>query len=154
MYESELSAKLEKLREDIEKQTDIIADSEKKLTRLELEKKQKQETELKYRDEREQIEAKIKQLQEEISNKCDLERSLRDDIHRMSQTECNLQYLIFQSKCTKREISKRFQDESLKDRKCSQKINSLQLELHKLELQINFQYQPRQWANSNENGKY
>jgi chromosome segregation ATPase len=54
MYESKLSTKLEKLREDIEKQTDIIADSEKKLTRLELEKKQKQETELKYRDEREQ----------------------------------------------------------------------------------------------------
>jgi hypothetical protein len=89
-----------------------------------------QETELKHRDEREQIEAKIKQLQEEISNKCDLERSLRDDIHRMSQTECNLQYLIFQSKCTKREISKRFQDESLKDRKCSQKISNVFLMLH------------------------
>jgi hypothetical protein len=58
--------------------------------RLELEKKQKQETELKYRDEREQIEAKIKQLQEEISNKCDLERSLRDDIqNKENKTPCN-----------------------------------------------------------------
>jgi hypothetical protein len=65
----------EKLREDIEKQNDIIADSEKKLTRLELEKKQKQENELKYREEREKIEVKIKQLQEESSNKCRLERS-------------------------------------------------------------------------------
>jgi chromosome segregation ATPase len=94
MYESKLSTQLEKLREDIKKQTDIIADSEKKLTRLELEKKQKQENELKYRDEREKIEAKIKQLQKESSNKCDLEKSLRVDIHRMSQTERNLQYLI------------------------------------------------------------
>jgi hypothetical protein len=34
MHESKLSTKLEKLREDIEKQNDIIADSEKKLTRL------------------------------------------------------------------------------------------------------------------------
>ena len=92
MYRSKLSTKLEKLREDIEKQTDIIADSGNKLTRLELEKKQKQETELKYRDEREQIKANIKQLQKESSNTCDLERSLRDDIHRMTQTERNLQF--------------------------------------------------------------
>jgi len=154
MYRSKLSTKLEKLREDIEKQTDIIADSGNKLTRLELEKKQKQETELKYRDEREQIKANIKQLQKESSNTCDLERSLRDDIHRMTQTERNLQYLISQSQRTKREMSRRHQDESLKEKKCSQTINRLQLELHKLELQINFQYQPRQWAYSNENGKY
>jgi chromosome segregation ATPase len=72
MYESKLSTKLEKLREDIEKQTDIIADSEKKLTRLELEKKQKQETELKYRDEREQIEAKIKQCSNLCNSNCKL----------------------------------------------------------------------------------
>jgi chromosome segregation ATPase len=102
MYESKLSTKLEKLREDIEKQNDIIADSEKKLTRLELEKKLKQENEQKYRDEREKIEVKIKQLQKESSNTCDLERSLHDDIDRMSQAERNLQYLISQSKCKKR----------------------------------------------------
>jgi hypothetical protein len=45
------------------------------------------------------------------------------------------------------------------ERECSQKINSLQLELHKLELQIsrrseNLQYEPRQMPNSHENGKY
>jgi chromosome segregation ATPase len=154
MYESKLSTQLEKLREDIEKQTDIIADSEQKLTRLELEKKQKQENELKYRDEREKIEVKIKQLQKESSNKCDLERSLHDDIDRMSQAERNLQYLISQSKCKKNEISKQYKDESGKERECSQTINSLQLELHKLELEINFQYQHRQRPYSNENGKY
>jgi chromosome segregation ATPase len=154
MYESKLSTKLEKLREDIEKQNDIIADSEKKLTRLELEKKLKQENEQKYRDEREKIEVKIKQLQKESSNTCDLERSLHDDIDRMSQAERNLQYLISQSKCKKKEMSNRHQDESQKERKCFQTINSLQLELRQLELEINFRYQPRQRPYSNENGKY
>ena len=154
MYESKLSTQLKKLSEDIEKQNDIIADSEKKLTRLELEKKQKQENELKYRDEREKIEVKVKQLQKESSNKCDLERSLHDDIDIMSQAERDLQYIISQSKCRKKEMSKRHQDESLKERKCSQTINSLQLELHKLELEINFQCQHRQRPYSNENGKY
>ena len=154
MSQSKLSAKLEKLREDIEKQNDIIADSEKKLTRLELEKKQKQENELKYREEREKIEANIKQLQKESSHKCDLERSLHDDIDIMSQAERDLQYVISQFKCNKKEMSKRLQDESLKERKCSQTINNLQLELHKLGLEINVQCQHRQRPYSNENGKY
>ena len=143
----------------MEKQTDIIADIEKELTRLELEKKQKRENERKCRDERKKIETKIQQLQKESSEQLDLERSLLDDINRMSQTERDVQYLISQSKCKKNEISKQYKDESGKERECSQTINSLQLELHKLELQINrrsdnLQYQPRQMPNSNENGKY
>ena len=143
----------------MEKQTDIIADIEKELTRLELEKKQKRENERKCRDEREKIETKIQQLQKESNEQLDLERSLLDDIDRMSQTERDVQYLISQSKCKKNEISKQYKDESAKERECSQTINSLQLELHKLELQINrrsenLQYQPRQMPNSNENGKY
>ena len=152
--ESILSANLEKLRGDIENQHDIIADSEKKLIRLELEKKQKQENERKCREEREKIEVNIKQLQKESSNKCDLERSLHDDIDIMSQAERDLQYQISQSKCKKKEMSKQLQDESLKERKCSQTITSLQLELHKLEIEINFQCQHRQRPYSNENGKY
>ena len=86
----------------LRRQGDALYPLGKKLTRLKLEKKQKQEIELKYRDEREKIEAKIKQLQKQSSNKCDLERSLRNDIHRKSQTERNLQYLISQSKCKKK----------------------------------------------------
>jgi chromosome segregation ATPase len=159
LYQSNLSTKLEKLTEDMEKQTDIIADIEKELTKLELEKKQKRENERKCRDKREKIEAKIQQLQKESSEQLDLERSLRDDIDRMSQTERDVQYLISQSKSEKNKISKQYKDESGKERECSQTINSLQLELHKLELQINrrsenLQYQPRQMPNSNENGKY
>ena len=69
------------------KKTDIIAAIEKELTRLELEKKQKRKNERKCRDEREKIEANIQQLQKESIEHLDLERSLSDDIDRMSQTE-------------------------------------------------------------------
>ena len=143
----------------MEKQTDIIADIEKELTKLELEKKQKRENERKCRDEREKIETKIQQLQKESSEQLDLKRSLRDDIDRMSQTERDVQCLISESKSEKNKISKQYKDESGKERECSKKINSLLLELHILELQINrrsenLQYERRQMPNSNENGKY
>ena len=151
-----MSNKLENLKKDIEKQTDCIADNEKELTRIELEKKQKQESERKCRDERVKIEAKIQQLQNERSEKCDLERCLRVDINRISQEQRDVQDLISQSKCKKNEISNRYKEESGKERDCSQTINKLKL---KLELQINqrsehLQFQPRQRPNSNENGKY
>ena len=159
MYQSHLSTKLEKLTEDMGKITDIIAAIEKELTRLELEKKQKRENERKCRDEREKIEANIQQLQKESIEQLDLERSLRDDIDRMSQTERDPQYQISKTRCEKNKVSRQYNDESGKKRECSQTIISLQLELHKLELQINqrsenLQYQPRQMPNSNENGKY
>jgi hypothetical protein len=51
----------------MEKQTDIIADIEKELTKLELEKKQKRKNERTCRDKREKIKAKIQQLQKESS---------------------------------------------------------------------------------------
>ena len=143
----------------MEKQTDIIADIERELTKLELEKKQKRKNERTCRDKREKIKAKIQQLQKESSEQLHLERSLRDDIDRMSQTERDVQCLISESKSEKNKISKQYKDESGKERECSKKINSLLLELHILELQINrrsenLQYQPRQMPNSNENGKY
>jgi chromosome segregation ATPase len=149
MYQSNLSTKLEKLNEDIEKETDSIADSEKELTTIKLEKEQKKTNERKCRDEAEQTEAKIKQLQKESSVKRKLERSLRVDIDRMSQEERDVQDLISQSKCKKIDISRRYDYESGKERECSQTIKNLKLELHKLELQIykrseNIQCQHRQ----------
>jgi chemotaxis response regulator CheB len=53
----------------MEKQTDIIADIEKELTKLELEKKQKRKNERTCRDKREKIKAKIQQLQKESRKK-------------------------------------------------------------------------------------
>ena len=130
-----------------------------KLTRIHLKKKQKQENERKCRDEKEQIKANIIQLLKEQREKSDLERSLLDDIDRMSQEQSDVQYLISQSKYKKNEISKRYEDEFGKEKECSQIINNLQLELYQLELQINqrsenLQYQPRHRPNSNESGKY
>ena len=98
-------------------------------------------------------------MEKESSVKKESERSLRDDIDRMSQEERDVQDIISQYKCKKNDISRRYDYESGKERECSQKIKNLKLELHKLELQINQrsenpQYQPRQMPNSNENGKY
>ena len=74
----------------MEEQTEIISSNEMKLTRIELEKKQK-------RDEQEQIEAQIKQLQKEKREKSELKRSLIDDIDRLSQEHRDVQSLISQS---------------------------------------------------------
>ena len=143
----------------MEIQTDIIADIEKELTRLEPERKQKQENAEKCRHEREQIDAEIKQLQKESREKWDLERSLRVDIDIMSQTESKVKHRISQSKCNNKDISKRYKDESEKKIECSQTINNLQSELQELEQQLNqrsanLQYPPKHRPNSNENGKY
>ena len=156
MYQTNLSTNLEKLNKHIKKQTDSIVDSEKELTKINLEKTQKQKNERKCRDEGEQIEAKIKQLEKESSVKKELERSLRVDIDRMSQEEHDVQDLISQFKCKENDISRRYDYESGKERECSQKIKNLKLELHKLELQINqrsehIQCQHRQRPTSNEN---
>lgn len=150
-HRTHLSTQLKNIKEENEKETDIIADSEKELTKIELEKEQKQENARKCKDEREKIEAKIRQLQKESSEKCDLERSLCYDIDRMSQTGRDVQNRISRSKCTKDEISKQCMSISAKKKECSQTINNLRLELNKLELQIN---KPRQRPHSNENGKY
>jgi chromosome segregation ATPase len=69
LHQSQLSTNLEKLTVDMEKQTDIIADIEMELTKLELEKKHKRENERTCRDKREKIEAKIQQLQKESKRK-------------------------------------------------------------------------------------
>ena len=127
---------MEKLNKDIEKQTDSITDSEKELTRIKLEKTQKKKNEQKCRDEGEQIEAKIKQLEKESNVNKELERSLRVDIDRMSQEEGDVQDIISQSKCKKNDISRRYHYESVKERECSQTIENLKLELLNLELQI------------------
>jgi DNA gyrase/topoisomerase IV subunit A len=76
--QTNVSNTLEKLKENMEEQTEIISSNEMKLTRIELEKKQK-------RDEQEQIEAQIKQLQKEKREKSELKRYLIDDIDRLSQ---------------------------------------------------------------------
>ena len=145
----------------MKEQTEIISSNEVKLTRIDLGKIQNQENERKCRDEQVQIEAKIKQLQEEKREKSDLGRSLQDDIDRMSQEHRNVQFLISQSTYKKNELSKRHEDEFKKKEEYSRKINNLKLELAKLELQINrrsenLQNQPkhRQRPNSNDNGKY
>ena len=145
----------------MEEQTQIISSNKMKLTNIELEKKQKLESERNCRDEQEQIEAQIKQLQKEKRKKSELERSLIDDIDRLSQEHRHVQFLISQSAYKKNELSKRHEEEFKKEKKYSHKINNLELELGKLELQINsrsenLQYQPRhrQRPNSNENGKY
>ena len=143
----------------MEEQTEIISNNEMKLATIDLGKKQKQENERKYRDEAEEIEAKISQLQKEKREKLYLARSLLDDIDRMSQEHRDVQYLISQSKDKKNEISKQYKDKSGKKSECSQTIKNFQLELHKLELQINrrsenLKYQPLYRPNSNKKGKY
>lgn len=164
-HQTTVSNTMEKLNENIEEQREIINSKEVKLTRIDLEKKQKQENERKCRDEEEQIEAKIIQLQKEKRAKSDLGRSLREDIDRMSQEHLEVQYLISQFTYKKNELSKRYTGESEKEKECSQTIYNLQIELHKLELQskqrsANRHYDldrgqiPRQRPNGNENGKY
>jgi ABC-type phosphate transport system auxiliary subunit len=81
----------------MEEQTQIINSNNIKLTNIELEKKQKLENERTCRDEQEQIEAQIKQLQKEKRKKSELERSLIDDIDRLSQEHRDVQCLISQS---------------------------------------------------------
>ena len=160
-HQTNVSNTLEKLKENMEEQTQIISSNNMKLTNNELEKKQKLEEERNCRDEQEQIEAQIKQLQKKKRDKSELERSLNGDIDRLSQKHCDVQYLISQSTHKKNEFSKRYEDELGKEKEFSQKINNLKLELAKLELQINprsenLPYQPkhRQRPNSNDNGKY
>ena len=138
----------------MEEQTQIISGIKMKLTRIELEKKQK-------RDEQEQIEAKIKQLQKEKRETSELKRSLIEKIDRLSQEHRDVQFVISQSTYKKNELSKRHEEEFKKEKKYSHKINNLEFELGKLELQINprsenLPYQPkhRQRPNSNDNGKY
>ena len=145
----------------MEEQTQIINSNNIKLTNIELEKKQKLENERNCRDEQEQIEAQIKQLQKEKRKKSELERSLNGDIDRLSLEHRDVQYLISQSTHKKNDLSRQHEDEFKKKTEYSQKINNLELELAKLELQINrrsenLQYQPkhRQRPNSNDNGKY
>jgi chromosome segregation ATPase len=151
-HQTKVSNTLEKLKENMEEQTEIISSNEMKLTRIELEKKQK-------RDEQEQIEAQIKQLQKEKREKSELKRFLIDDIDRLSQEHRDVQSLISQSTYKKNELSKRYEDEFGKEKEFSQTINNLESELHNLKLQINqrsaiHQYQPRHRPNSNNNGKY
>ena len=143
----------------MEEQTQIISSNKIKLTNIELEKKQKLENERNCRDEQEQIEAQIKQLQKEKRGKSELKRSLIEKIDRLSQEHRDVQFLISQSTYKKNELSKRHEEEFKKEKKYSHKINNLEFELGQLELQINprsenLQYQPRQRPNSNENGKY
>jgi chromosome segregation ATPase len=150
--QTNVSNTLEKLKENMEEQTQIISGNKMKLTRIELEKKQK-------RDEQEQIEAQIKQLQKEKRETSELKRSLIEKIDRLSQEHRDVQFVISQSTYKKNELSKRHEEEFKKEKKYSHKINNLEFELGKLELQINprsenLQYQPRQRPNSNENGKY
>ena len=90
----------------MKEQTEIISSNEVKLTRIDLGKKQKRENERKCRDEQVQIEAKIKQLQEEKRKESDLERSLLDDIDRMSREHREVEYIISEAKYKKGELSK------------------------------------------------
>ena len=143
----------------MKEQTEIISSNEVKLTRIDLGKKQKRENERKCRDEQVQIEAKIKQLQEEKREESDLERSLLDDIDRMSREHREVEYIISEAKYKKGELSKRYEDEFRKENEFSKTINNLESELHNLKLQINqrsaiHQYQPIHRPNSNNNGKY
>ena len=158
-HQTNVSNTLEKLKENMEEQTQIISSNKMRLTRIELEKKQKLENERKCRDEQVKIEAKIKQLQEEKREESDLERSLLDDIDRMSREHREVEYLISEAKYKKNELSKRYEDEFRKEKEFSQTVNNLELELHTLKLQINqrseiHQYQPRNRPNSNNNGSY
>ena len=158
-HQTNVSNTLEKLKENMEEQTQIINSNNIKLTNIELEKKQKLENERKCRDEQVKIEAKIKQLQEEKREESDLERSLLDDIDRMSREHREVEYLISEAKYKKNELSKRYEDEFRKEKEFSQTVNNLELELHTLKLQINqrseiHQYQPRNRPNSNNNGSY
>jgi DNA-directed RNA polymerase alpha subunit len=88
--QTNVSNTLEKLKENMEEQTQIISGNKMKLTRIELEKKQK-------RDEQEQIEAQIKQLQKEKRETSELKRSLIEKIDRLSQEHRDVQFLISQS---------------------------------------------------------
>jgi hypothetical protein len=74
--------------------------------------------------ERDKIEANIQQLQKESIEQLDLERSLHDDIDRMSQTERIAQYQISKTRCEKNKVSRQYNDESGKKRECSQTIIS------------------------------
>jgi chemotaxis response regulator CheB len=119
-HQTNVSNTLEKLKENMEEQTEIISSNNMKLTNIELEKKQKLENERNCRDEQEQIEAQIKQLQREKRKKSELERSLNGDIDRLSQKHRDVQYLISQSTHKKNELSKRYEDELGKEKEFSQ----------------------------------